>query len=133
VTYLLEVNVLIALVHRDSVFHSRISRWIKSLDRAQDGLAFCALSELGVVRILPQLPETEYSIKDAQHLLMQLKAALQLPSYFLSDDLDAQALPAWTKSSKQTTDGHLAALAKANGAALATLDQKIPGAFLIPS
>jgi len=36
-------------------------------------------------------------------------------------------------SAKQTTDGHLAQLAKAKGAVLATLDGKIPGAYLIPA
>jgi hypothetical protein len=38
----------------------------------------------------------------------------------------------WVKTVKQTTDGHLAQLAKANGAILATLDRGIPGAFHIP-
>jgi hypothetical protein len=38
----------------------------------------------------------------------------------------------WVKTVKQTTDGHLAQLAKANGAILATLDRGIPGAFQIP-
>jgi len=38
----------------------------------------------------------------------------------------------WVKTPKQITDGHLAQLAKANGAILATLDGRIPGAFLIP-
>jgi hypothetical protein len=36
------------------------------------------------------------------------------------------------KTPKQTTDGHLVQLAKANGAILATLNAGIPGAFLIP-
>ena len=130
--YLLDVNVLIALVHGDSVFHDRISQWVHGLDHARDRLAFCALSELGVVRILPQLPQSEYTVKDAQQLLLRLKSALRPRVAFLADDLDAQTLPNWVKSSKHTTDGHLSALAKAHGAILATLDSKIPGAFLIP-
>jgi hypothetical protein len=36
------------------------------------------------------------------------------------------------KTAKQISDGHLAQLAKANGAILATLDPGIPRAFLIP-
>jgi len=36
------------------------------------------------------------------------------------------------KSPAYTTEGHLAQLASANGAVLATLDEGIPGAFLIP-
>lgn len=131
-TYLLDVNVLIALVHKDSVFHDRVSRWVRSLDRTQDRLGFCALSELGVVRILPQLPGIEYSVSDACEILALLKAGLRVPSDFLVDGIDAQALPPWVKSPKQTTDGHLSVLAKNHGAKLATLDRKIPGAFMIP-
>ncbi|GAC1661639.1 MAG: hypothetical protein NVS9B4_14140 [Candidatus Acidiferrum sp.] len=52
---------------------------------------------------------------------------------FISDDHDISHLPAWVKTAKQLTDGHLAQLAKANAAILATLDGQIPGAFLIPT
>jgi hypothetical protein len=51
---------------------------------------------------------------------------------FIPDDRDISHLPAWVKTSKQTTDGHLLQLAAANGAVLATLDERIPGAYLIP-
>jgi hypothetical protein len=52
---------------------------------------------------------------------------------FIADGHDVTHLPAWVKTAKQITDGHLAQLASANGAVLATLDRKIPDAFLIPS
>jgi hypothetical protein len=48
-----------------------------------------------------------------------------------ADDHDASHLPAWVKTPKQLTDGHLLKLASANGGVLATLDGKIPGAYLI--
>jgi hypothetical protein len=48
------------------------------------------------------------------------------------DRNDISSLPKWVKSPAQTTDGHLLQLAIANGAVLATLDEGIPGAFLIP-
>jgi hypothetical protein len=51
---------------------------------------------------------------------------------FIPDDHDVSQLPGWVKTPKQITDGHLAQLAKANGAMLATLDAGIPKAFLIP-
>jgi hypothetical protein len=38
-----------------------------------------------------------------------------------------------SKPPGQTAHGHLAQLAKANGAVLATLDTKIRGAFVIPA
>jgi hypothetical protein len=41
-------------------------------------------------------------------------------------------LPAGVKWPKQITDGHLMALARAHNAALASLDESIRGAFIIP-
>lgn len=41
-------------------------------------------------------------------------------------------LPGWVKAGRQTTDGHLAQLARAHDVVLATLDEQIPGAFVIP-
>ncbi len=131
--YLLDVNVLIAFLHQESVFHERVHGWATSLSRERDQLAFCAISELGAVRILPQLPGSTYSVVDAKHLLIRLKSALRPACKFLSDELDAQQLPQWVSTSRQTTDGHLLALAKAHGAKLATFDRKIPGAFVIPA
>lgn len=47
-------------------------------------------------------------------------------------DRDISHLPKWVRTPKQITDGHLAELARANEAVLATLDRRIPGAFVIP-
>jgi hypothetical protein len=51
----------------------------------------------------------------------------------IADTHDISHLPEWVKTPKQITDGHLLQLARANGAVLATLDRRIPGAFLIPT
>jgi hypothetical protein len=51
---------------------------------------------------------------------------------FLGDGLDVSQLPNWVKTGNQTIDGHLIQLASAHNARLATLDVKVPGAFLIP-
>jgi hypothetical protein len=50
----------------------------------------------------------------------------------LTDDLGADALPAYVKTPVATTDGHLLALAKRHGAMLPMFDAGIPGALLIP-
>jgi hypothetical protein len=50
----------------------------------------------------------------------------------IPDAQDISHLPRWVKTAKQTADGHLAQLAGANRAVLATLDRRIPEAFLIP-
>jgi hypothetical protein len=68
----------------------------------------------------------------ARALLLRLKESAALQFTFISDSHDVSHLPAWVKTARQITDGHLAQLAKANGAVLATLDRKIPGSFLVP-
>jgi len=93
-------------------------------------LATCSITELGFVRILVQAPQYGFAVSQARNLLLQLKAASALT--FIPDDDDSSRLPAWVKTAKQTTDGHLAQLAKAKGAILATLDNRIPRAFQIP-
>jgi hypothetical protein len=50
-----------------------------------------------------------------------------------TDDHDVSHIPAWVKTAKQTTDGHLAQLAKSKSAVLETLDERIRRAFIIPT
>ncbi|MEO7673184.1 MAG: hypothetical protein ABIU09_03795 [Pyrinomonadaceae bacterium] len=71
-------------------------------------------------------------IVQAQTLLLMLNESEQYEFTFTADDHDASQLPSWVTAAKDTTDGHLSELAKANGCILATLDAKIPGSFLIP-
>jgi predicted nucleic acid-binding protein len=133
VTYLLDVNALISLVHREHAFHRRVANWLAALEPLGDRAVTCSIVELGVIRVLPQLPDADYSVEEAQHLLALVKAAYQPNLTLLSDDLGADQLPKWVKNPGQTTDGHLVLLAKANGATLATMNRKIHGAFLIPA
>jgi predicted nucleic acid-binding protein len=132
VTYLLDVNALLALVHQEHFFNRRVSQWMKTLDRKKDRLATCSIVELGVVRIFPQLPNVDYSVEEAQDLLARFKASSKFPIMLLADELGVDRLPKWVKNHTQTTDGHLVSLADAHGATLATLDRKIHGAFLVP-
>ena len=129
--YLLDVNALMGLGFSKHTFHERVENWLESMDRVD--LATCAITELGFVRILAQLPDHEITVEVAQEMLALLKAASGSSFTFLIDDVGVDLLPKWVKNPGQTTDGHLVSLAKAHGAMLATLDQKIPGAFLIPN
>jgi predicted nucleic acid-binding protein len=130
VKYLLDVNALMGLGFSKHTFHDRVESWLESMNQAD--LATCAITELGFVRILAQLPDHDISVESAQEMLALLKATSGASFTFLVDDMGIDQLPRWVKNPKQTTDGHLAALAKAHGAMLATLDGKIPGAFVIP-
>jgi hypothetical protein len=51
---------------------------------------------------------------------------------FIPDKHGAAQLPAWVKTPKQITGGHLSELANAHGGILATLDEKIPRSYVIP-
>ncbi|HEY4676262.1 MAG TPA: PIN domain-containing protein [Candidatus Angelobacter sp.] len=129
-TFLLDVNVLVALGFQQHEFHARVAHWVKKESPVH--FATCAITELGFVRVLVQAPSYGLTVNQARVLLAQLKASDFLRWDFISDNRDISYLPAWVKSAAQITDGHLAELAKANGAMLATLDRKIPGVFLIP-
>lgn len=132
-TYLLDVNALVALGILDHEFHKRTASWIAGLARKGiPELATCSITELGFVRVLAQSQQYRFSVGQARELLLLLKASVLIRCIFMPDRNDISHLPRWVKTPKQITDGHLLELASANGAQLATLDAKIRGAFLIP-
>lgn len=132
--YLLDVNALVALGFLQHEFHERVAAWVRALiSKGTVELATCSITELGFVRILTQAPQYGFAVSQARDLLLRLKAARVLKFTFLPDDHDISRLPAWVKTAKQTTDGHLSQIARAKGAILATLDRRIPRAFLIPA
>ncbi len=128
--YLLDVNALLALGVDNHEFHERLVRWVPRVS-AESQFATCAITELGFLRVLLQAYAGS-TVPTGQKFLVALKSTKHIAFQFLSDDLGASQLPQWVKWPKQVTDGHLAALAKAKGALLATLDENIRGAFVIP-
>jgi len=133
VRYLLDVNALVALGFLEHEFHERVSLWVLSLGkRARYAILTCATTELGFVRVLSQAPQYGFAVAQAKTLLLRLKRQEAVPFEFIVDDLDISRLPAWVKTGRQTTDGHLAELARAHNSIFATLDERIPSAFVIP-
>lgn len=126
-TFLLDVNALLALGFIEHEFHPRVAAWVKA--QRFPALATCSITELGFVRILSQSPPYGFTVPQGQNLLLKLKKSETF--IFIPDNHDISRLPAWVKSPRQTTDGHLLELARTNQAELATLDEKIPGAYLI--
>ena len=129
-TYLLDVNALIALGHAAQVHHVRVARWIAALG-PDDVLATCSITELGFVRIAPQA-RLSPNVAAAADLLAQLRGAMRPPFVRLTDDLGADSLPSWADTPAATTDGHLSALAGRRAARLVTLDQGTPDSLLVP-
>jgi predicted nucleic acid-binding protein len=134
VRYLLDVNALVALGFLEHEFHKRVAQWVRSLaNGTRYELLTCAITELGFVRVLAQAPHYGLTVAQSRALLVRLKRQGAVPFEFIADDHDISRLPHWVKSGRQTTDGHLAELAQAHDSALATPDERIPSAFVIPA
>lgn len=129
-TYLFDVNALLALGFLQHEFSDRVAIWVKSQPSLT--IATCSITEVGFVRILSACAGYGISVKHARSMLRILKSGNPLASSFISDDQDAMQLPSWVKTAKQVTDGHLLQLAASRSIPLATLDERIPGAFVIP-
>ena len=128
--YLLDVNALVALGFMNHEFHDRLASWVQSQN--SPSLASCSITELGFVRVLAQAPAYGFTVTQARTRLLRLKDVGTSPLTFIRDEHDVSHLPSWVRAPKQITDGHLTKLATANGAILATLDENIPGSYLIP-
>jgi len=130
---LLDVSALLAFGILEHEFHERVADWIRGLSSmAALELATCSITELGFVRVVSQTPRYGFTTPEARALLLQIKARHAEMFTFIADDHDISRIPGWVRHPKQITDGHLVQLAKANGAVFATLDGRIPGAFLVP-
>lgn len=131
--YLLDVNALVALGLLELEFHDRVALWVMSpRSREESAITTCAITELGFVRVLSQVAQYGLTVGQSKGLLVKLKAQGAVPFEFIADDHDVSQLPGWVKTGRQTTDGHLTQLARAHDAVLAALDERMPGAFVIP-
>jgi predicted nucleic acid-binding protein len=133
VKFLLDVNVLVAWGWADHADHARVEKWL-ARERANPANLFLTspIPELGFVRISVQRAEGQISVAEAAEALTGMVTALGRKHSFVSDDTASRQFPEWCTTASRTTDAHLAALATNQGAKLATLDERIPGAFLLP-
>jgi len=113
---LLDANVLIALVVADHVHHAAAETW---LGRDDGGFATCPFTQTALVRFLVR---EGWSAGDAGAVLTEI--ARHPRHAFWPADLGADAI-AWDRvdGHRQVTDAYLAALARARGGKLATLDR----------
>lgn len=92
-----------------------------------------AIPQLGFVRVSVQRSGGKITAAEAGVVLKKgMLARLGKQHVYVPDDVDFLSWPAWCRGASSTTDAHLLALAKRDGGELATLDQGIPGAFLVP-
>ncbi len=132
-TYLLDVNVLLALEYKYHVHHRRAACWISETQTSSVEIpqfATCAIVELGFIRIAGGRTRLAENVTIARADLCRLKSELDL--ILLADNVEGNRQPSWVIRPAQTTDGHLLELAAAHRARLVTLDGGIPGALFIP-
>lgn len=125
--YLLDVNVLIALVDPAHIQHDQAHDWFARVGRK--AFATCPLTENGLIRIVGH-PKYPNSPGPPSTVLQSLTAIRGLPGHtFWPDDLsiaDAEVFATELLSShSRVTDSYLLALAHAKGGRLATMDQKL--------
>ncbi len=129
-SWLLDVNTLIALAHQGHADHPRVIRWFASIIGTESRLGTCAITEIGFVRVSIQAG-FENNVPDAVETLHGLKKSSRVPFYLIPDALGADCLPSYVRGARQVTDGHLLELAKAHSMQLASLDKGIPGGYFI--
>jgi toxin-antitoxin system PIN domain toxin len=123
--FLLDVNVLIALIDPVHILHERAHDWFAA--KGREAWATCPFTENGVLRIVghsryPNSPRTPAAVAEA------ISGLLALPGHeFWSDDfslLDSRRVnSARLLDSGMVTDTYLLALAQVHGGQLATFDR----------
>jgi len=125
--FLLDVNVLIALVDPAHVQHDQAHLWFSRVGHR--GFATCPLTENGLIRIVghpryPNSPGPPSAVVQSLVTIRSLsghkfwpdKISVADKAFFASELLSSHS---------RVTDSYLLALANSNGGRLATMDQKL--------
>ena len=122
--FLLDVNVLVALMWPPHVHHESALDWFDI--HKLEGFRTCPLTQAGAVRVFsnPRYSPDRVTVNDAQR---SLNLFTSLPEHeFWPDELnlsDAISLAGGISGHQQITDAYLAALAMSKGGILATFDK----------
>jgi toxin-antitoxin system PIN domain toxin len=126
-TYLLDVNLLIALIDPAHIEHNRAHEWFDAIGR--HSWATSPMTENGVLRVLsnPRYPNSPGSPAVVAHTLHELRTLSG--HIFWPDDISALD-PKYVDTSRllttgQITDSYLLALAVAHQGQLATFDRRL--------
>ena len=127
IRYLLDVNVLIALIDPAHVQHEQVHEWFGLTGRK--AFATCPITENGLLRIVghpkyPNSPGPPSMVAAALAAIRGLDGHQFWPDSISLVDSDL-ADPALLSSHSRVTDSYLLALARAHKGRLATLDQKL--------
>ena len=125
--FLLDVNVLIALVDPAHVQHDQVHEWFGRV--GHKAFATCPITENGLLRIVghpkyPNSPGPPSTVAAALAAIRGLEGHRFWPDS-ISLVENSLAEPALLSSHARVTDSYLLALARANKGKLATLDRKL--------
>ncbi len=133
-TYLLDVNLLIALAWPNHTHHRIAQTWFRQ--RGRNGWASCPITQTGFVRISSngKFLDGAVSPHGAIELLKSVMHSTQHvfwpDDWSLADDLSQAESPGYVWQQVvghgQVTDAYLLALARTHQGKLATLDQAVP-------
>ena len=125
-TYLLDVNLLLALSDPMHVHHDTAHQWFTEI--GQQAWATCPLTENGFIRVAshPNYPNRPGDVPAVSAILQQLYAAKG--HQFWPEDISILDIlePGAIITHAQVTGVYLLGLAVHNNGKLATLDQRIP-------
>jgi uncharacterized protein len=126
-TFLLDVNVLIALIDPAHVQHDQAHDWFARVGKRS--FATCPITENGFLRIVghPKYPNSPGPPSSVARSLAALRALTA--HHFWPDKIsiadDSQVDVAHLSSHSRVTDTYLLALARAHGGRLASMDQRL--------
>lgn len=129
-SYLLDVNLLLALMDPMHVHHDAAHRWFSQ--KGSQSWATCPLTENGFVRVAshPRYPNSVGNVGVILGLLNQF-CGLDGHQFWMADVSVRELLsPEVVLGHNQLTDVYLLGLAVRYGGKLATLDQRIPASLV---
>lgn len=129
-TYLLDVNLLLALTDPRHVHHEPAHHWFAARGRSR--WATCPITENGFLRIASH-PSYPNRPGDTAALLQILREFCKLDGHvFWGDEISLRnaVLPGAVLTHSQVTDLYLLGLALHRGGRLATLDRRFPAGIL---
>jgi toxin-antitoxin system PIN domain toxin len=128
VTFLLDVNVLMALLWENHEHHQIARRWLRSVA----DFATCPVSQLGFARVSSH-PLLGYSMSPDQAFGVLRRLLADSRHRFVPDDLSCEDRSVRTDlmgGANQITDHYLVALARQHRFSLATFDEPLARAFV---
>ena len=126
-TFLLDLNLLLALAWPSHVHHEPAHAWFER--EASPDWATCPLTQLGFVRLSSNSAFTSDAVSPTAALSLLRDIAAMDGHRFWPDDVDcvSAAFPTGIRLTghRQVTDAYLLSLARARSGCLATLDRRM--------